>query len=168
MRQTCQRREPIAVEQNLDVLNELADAWFIEEGDADRAWKVVARCIDEERTFPAWVLGYLRQLADNPPVQSEPDQSSSKAYYDPIEVFCTVTAWRRTEGKKPSLLNCFERYINERCSGQGEEETIKTAYYRGLRFAQNEIAFMQAVTDGEFTTSLEKTAWAGLAKSTDL
>ena len=49
----------------------------------------------------------------------------------------------------------------------GEEETIKTAYYRGARIAQSEIAFMETLTN-ETTTSMEKTAWAGLAKSNDL
>ena len=132
MRQACQRRRQIAVEQNPDVLNEIVDAWFDEEGDAERAWEVIARCIDEKRSFPVWVLQYLRPLADDPPVSQEPEQQPSKAFYDPIEVFSTVTAWRQIEGKKPSLLACFERYINERLKGGGEEETIKTAYYRGL------------------------------------
>lgn len=142
MRRTCQRRRPIAVEQNPDVLNEIADAWFDEAGDARKAWEVIARCIDEERVFPAWVLRFLRRVADDPPLPEEPEPQPTKAYYDPMGVFSVVTAWRQVEGKKPSLLACFERYINECEGGRGEEETIKTAYYRGLRIAQNEIAFM--------------------------
>lgn len=126
----------------------MADDWFAEEGDTHRAWEVIACCIDEERVFPAWVLRYLRHIADDPPMPKEPEEPLSKAFYDPIEVFSTVTAWRQVEGKKPSLLNCFERYINECKSGRGEEETIKTAYYRGLRMAENEILLMRTITGG--------------------
>lgn len=42
----------MAVEQNPNVLNELADAWFEEAGDAQKAWEVIARCVDEGRDFP--------------------------------------------------------------------------------------------------------------------
>lgn len=156
----------MAVEQNTDALNEIAETWFDEEGDAHKAWEVIARCVDEERTFPTWVLRYLRCVADNPPLPQEADAPPSKAFYDPIAVFSTVTAWRQVAGKKPSLQECFGRFINEHLNGRGEEETIKTSYYRGLRMAQNEIAFMETLT-GETTNSLERTAWAGLARSTD-
>jgi hypothetical protein len=143
-----QRRRPIPVEQNSDELNEIADAWFDDAGDAAKAWEVIAHCIDEGRSFPAWVLHYLRRLADDPPLPQEPEPRPSKAYYDPMEIFSTVTHWRQVEDKKPTLQACFERYINECLNGRGEEETLKTAYYRGLRIAQNEIAFMQAVIKG--------------------
>lgn len=149
MRQTCQRRRPIPVEQNSDELNEIADAWFEDAGDTRKAWEVIARCIDEEREFPAWVLLYLRHVADDPPLPEEPEPQPTKAFYDPMDVFSTVTQWRQVKSKKPSLLSCFERYINECEGGRGEEETIKTAYYRGLRIAQNEIAFMGIVAGSE-------------------
>lgn len=151
----------MAVEQNSNLLNELANDWFEVEGDAEHAWQVIARCIDEGRSFPAWVLPHIRRVADDPPLPREPKEKPTKAYYDPIEVFSIVAAWRQAE--KVSLQSCFERYINEQLGGNGEEETLKTAYYRGLRMAWNEIALMQAVTGSETTTSLEKTAWAGLA-----
>ncbi|MEL7445475.1 MAG: hypothetical protein AAGK02_06645 [Pseudomonadota bacterium] len=134
----------MAVEQNSDLLNELADDWLNEEGDAERAWEVIARCIDEERQFPTWVLRYLRRVADNPPLPVEGAERVTKEYYDAMDVFSTVTAWRQKE--KLSLQKCFARYINERLNGRGEEETIKTAYYRGLRMAENEIAFMEALS----------------------
>lgn len=142
MKHICQRRRQIAVEQNPDLLNEIADTWFEEEGDDAKAWEVVARCIDDGHRFPAWALRYLRRVADDPPLPEEPEPQPTKAFYDPMDVFSTVTQWRQVEGKKPSLLSCFERYINDYKDGRGEEETIKTAYYRGLRIAQNEIAFM--------------------------
>lgn len=66
----------------------------------------------------------------------------------PFDTARLVTQWRQIEGKKPSLQACFERYINEFLNGRGEEETLKTAYYRGLRIAQNEIAFMETVNKG--------------------
>lgn len=94
------------------------------------------------------MLRYLRRLADYPPLPPEPDERPSKAYYDPVEIFSTVTQWRQVEGKKPSLQACFERFINECLNGRGEEETLKTTYYRGLRIAQNEIAFMETVIKG--------------------
>ena len=137
------RRRPIAVEQNPTALNEIADAWFEEEGDAERAWQVVARCIDEQRDFPDWVLRFLREVADSPPLPIEPEAKPSKEFYDAIDVFSTVAAWRQAE--KISLQKCFARYINDRLKGRGEEETLKTAYYRGLRLAQNEIAFLEAI-----------------------
>lgn len=139
----------MAVEQNSDELNEIADAWFEDVGDAEKAWKVTARCIDEGRMFPKWVLRYLRGLADNPPLTVEPERAPSKAYYDPMEVFSVVTQWGQADGKKPSLEKYFERYINERLGGRGEEQTIKTAYYRGLRIAQNEIDFMQMLAESD-------------------
>jgi len=135
----------MAVEQNSELLNELANDWFEAAGDAAKAWEVIARCIDERRNFPAWVLRYLRRLADDPPLPEEPEPHPTKAYYDPMDIFSTVTQWRQVEGKKPSLQVCFGRYINECLNGRGEEETIKTAYYRGLRMAQNEIAMMEAL-----------------------
>ena len=133
----------MAVGQNPAVLNELADAWFEEEGDAEKAWAVIASCIDENRAFPAWVLRYLRSLASDPPLPQERRPTPTKAFYDPMDVFSTVTAWRQVG--RISLQRCFERYINERLNGRGEEETLKTAYYRGLRMAENEIAFMDAI-----------------------
>ncbi|MBO6605131.1 MAG: hypothetical protein JJ949_18070 [Roseicyclus sp.] len=142
----CQRRRPIPVEQNSDELNEIAHAWFDDAGDAEKAWEVIASCIDDGRTFPAWVLRYLRRLADDPPLPQEPEPRPSKAFYDPMDVFAMVTQWRQVEGKKPPLQECFGRYINECLNGRGEEETIKTAYYRGLRIAQNEIAFMESIS----------------------
>ncbi|WP_170571179.1 hypothetical protein [Ruegeria atlantica] len=137
----------MAVEQNPDELNEIADAWFEDAGDAEKAWKVIARCIDERRRFPVWVLRFLRVLADDPPLPEEPKEPTSKAYYDPMDVFSLVSQWRQVDGKKPSLEKCFEQYINERLGGRGEEQTVKTAYYRGLRIAQNEIKFMQMLAE---------------------
>lgn len=119
----------MAVEQNSDELNEIADAWFEDAGDPEKAWQVIARCIDEGRAFPEWVLIYLRRLADDPPLPEDSGSSPSKAFYNPMDVFSMVTRWRQVEGKKPSLQSCFERYINELENGRGEEETIKTAYY---------------------------------------
>ena len=104
-------------------------------------------------------------MADDPPIPTEPQKKPTKAYYDPIDVFSTVTAWRQAE--EISLEDCFERYLNDRLNGNGEEQTLKTTYYRGLRMAQNEIALMQAIAESETTTSPEKTASAGLEGSGD-
>ncbi|MEM7441406.1 MAG: hypothetical protein AAF393_17580 [Pseudomonadota bacterium] len=87
-------------------------------------------------------------MADDPPIPPEPQEKPTKAYYDPIEIFSTVTGWRQAE-KRTSLQKCFERYINERLNGHGEEETLKTAYYRGRRMAENEIALTQALSQQE-------------------
>lgn len=117
------------------------------EGDAEHAWEVIARCIDDGRALPAWVLPHIRRVADDPPLPPEREVKPSKEYYDAMDVFSTVTAWRQAE--KVSLQKCFERYINDMLRGRGEEETIKTAYYRGMRMAKNEIAFMEAIANRE-------------------
>lgn len=137
----------MSVEQNPTVLNEIADAWFEDAGDAQKAWKVIARCVDEGRDFPGWVRRYLRWMADDPPLPQEAEERPLKRYYDPIDVYVTVAKWRMVDGKKPSLQECFARYINERLCGRGEEETIKTTYYAGQKIVLNELALEKALIE---------------------
>jgi hypothetical protein len=160
----------MAVEQNPDFLNEITDDWFKFPGDAHHAWKVVTRCVDEGREIPDWVKRYLRKVAvftegfdrhrDGTdglanalgffPESEEPQTRPAKALYDSLDVFSTIAAWRlkaHNNGEKLSLLTCFERYINEKLNGRGEEETIKTAYYRGKAIAEDEIAFGEMMAE---------------------
>lgn len=145
-----------------DFLNEIGEAWFDDPGEGHHAWAVIAECLDEGRKLPAWVLRYLRGIAgfveqwdrardgtdvlaevlgfegETPDVQTKPP----KAKHDSLDVFSTVAGWRveaHNAGTKLSLQACFERYINECLGGEGEEETLKTAYYRGKPIAEEEL-----------------------------
>lgn len=89
----------------------------------------------------AAALGFHPESAD---VQTKP----KKARYDSLTVFSTIAAWRleaHNRDEKGALLKCFERYINEILDGDGEEETIKTAYYRGRAIAEAEIGLLNAI-----------------------
>lgn len=165
-----------AVEQNSDLLNEIAVAARTTPGDARDAWRVIGVCLADGRELPDWVKEYLRGasakvalLEDAGSVEqlgngvawpriatalglylnSEEIQTHPpKAHYDSLTVFSTIAAWRleaHKKGGKLSLLKCFEQYINDVLEGDGEEETVKTAYYRGRAIAEAEIGLLDAV-----------------------
>ncbi|PZQ96724.1 MAG: hypothetical protein DI533_14130 [Cereibacter sphaeroides] len=151
----------MAVEQNSDFLNEFARAGEAHIEDAQQTWALIARCISEQRDLPRSAKCYLAKvaafamtferspsraaersdsdrLADALGFYREREYRPSKATLDGLEVFSTVTRWRR-QGNSLSLEECFERYINELLDGDGEEQTIKTSYYRGKAMAEAEI-----------------------------
>ena len=55
------------------------------------------------------------------------------AYYDSLTVF--------------SVIACFRRYVSEYLTDRENEETVKTAYFRGKAIAEDEIALLGAVTE---------------------
>jgi hypothetical protein len=96
----------------------------------------------------AWprIATALGLYPDSEEIQTHPP----KAHFDSLTVFSTIAAWRLAalnKGKKESLLKCFERYINEVLDGDGEEETVKTAYYRGRAIAEAEIGLLDAIAE---------------------
>lgn len=168
-----------AVEQNSDLLNEIADDYLTTPGDARDAWQVIGICLADGRDLPDWVKGYLLRVSakvaqledmgrteklgperlewpcaasalsfypESVDVQTKPRW----AYYDSLTVFEVVTGWQRKaakEGRKLSLAKCFKRYVDERLKGNGDEQTIKTTYYRGKAIAEDEIALLGAVAE---------------------
>ena len=72
------------------------------------------------------------------------------AYYDSLTVFSVIAGWRRearNAGRKLSLVACFRRYVSEYLTDRENEETVKTAYFRGKAIAEDEIALLWAVTE---------------------
>jgi hypothetical protein len=72
------------------------------------------------------------------------------AYYDSLTVFSVIAGWRRearNAGRKLSLVACFRRYVSEYLTDRENEETVKTAYFRGKAIAEDEIALLGAVTE---------------------
>ena len=168
-----------AVEQNTDLLNEIAEAALTTPGDARDAWRVIGACLAGGRELPDWVKEYLRgasakvalledagsvleQLGNGVAwpriatalglyLNSEEIQTHPpKAHYDSLTIFSTIATWRleaHKKGDKVSLLKCFEQYINDVLDGDGEEETVKTAYYRGRAIAEAEIGLLDAVAE---------------------
>ena len=73
-----------------------------------------------------------------------------KALWDSLTVFSVIAGWRRetrNTGRKLSLAACFARYVSERLNDRNNEETVKTAYYRGKAIAEDEIALLGAVAE---------------------
>ena len=73
-----------------------------------------------------------------------------KAYYDSLTVVSVIEGWRRearNAGRKLPLADCFARYVSERLNDRDNEETVKTAYYRGKAIAEDEIALLGAVAE---------------------
>ncbi len=150
----------IEVEKNIDFLNLIAEAALDQPGDANRAWAVLAQCIDEGTEIPRWILEYLRGVAEyaqshdpNLPVEHlgkamgfYPDikAKASKSEYDMIDVAATISTWRRDDilalGKQQKMDEYFGRYIAERLGGKDKTATIKSLYYKGLEALRDEIA----------------------------
>jgi hypothetical protein len=153
-----------AVEQNSDDLNEIAEAYLTTPGDARDAWQVIGTCLSDGRVLPDWVQGYLLRVArdvaqldgldgvaaafgfhpESIDVQTRPP----KAYYDSLTVFSVIAGWRRkalNAGQKLSLADCFARYVSEHLTDRENEETVKTAYYRGKAIAEDEIGLVRAI-----------------------
>lgn len=155
-----------AVEQNSDDLNEIAYAYLTTPGDARDAWQVIGTCLADGRDLPDWVKGYLRRVSakvgqingldgvaaafEFHPESVEVQTRPPKAYYDSLTVFSVIAGWRRearNAGQKLSLAACFARYVSERLGDRENEETVKTAYYRGKAIAEDEIALLGAVAE---------------------
>lgn len=154
-----------AVEQNSDDLNEIAEAYLTTPGDARDAWQVIGTCLSDGRDLPDWVKAYLLRVAGNVarleglggaafgfhPESMDVQTRPPKAYYDSLTVFSVIAGWRReacNAGRKLSLADCFARYVIEHLTDRENEETVKTAYYRGKAIAEDEIALLGAVAEG--------------------
>jgi len=156
----------MAVEQNSDDLNEIADAYLTTPGDARDAWQVIGTCLADGRDLPDWVKGYLLRVSAKVariddldavagafgfyPESVEVQTRPPKAYYDSLTVFSVIAGWRReahNAGRKVSLADCFARYVSERLGDRENEETVKTAYYRGKEIAEDEIALLGAIVE---------------------
>lgn len=159
-----------AVEQNSDDLNEIADAYLTTPGDARDAWQVIGICLAAGRDLPEWVKGYLLRVSGRVAtvdrtrdgsdavamalafhLESADHQTKPKwAYYDSLTVYSVIAGWKgqaAKDGRKLSLAKCFKRYVDERLKGTGDEQTIKTTYYRGRAIAEDEIALLGAVAE---------------------
>lgn len=155
-----------AVEQSSDLLNEIAGAYLTTPGEARDAWQVIGTCLADGRDLPDWVKAYLLRVSakvaringvdgvagafefhpESVDVQTRPP----KAYYDSLTVFSVIAGWRReahNAGRKVSLADCFARYVSECLGDRENEETVKTAYYRGKEIAEDEIALLWAVAE---------------------
>ena len=94
----------------------------------------------------AKALGFYPESVD---VQTRPP----KAYNDSLTVFSVIAGWRReahNAGRKLSLASCFARYVSERLNDRDNEETVKTAYYRGKDIAEDEIRQSEALATRGF------------------
>jgi hypothetical protein len=168
-----------AVEQNSDLLNEIADAYLTTPGDARDAWQVIGICLAAERDLPDWVKGYLigasakvAKLVDMGETEklgpdrlawpraasalgfypeSADHQTKPKwAFYDSLTVYSVIAGWQgqaAKEGRKLSLAKCFKRYVDEHLNYAGDEQTIKTTYYRGKAIAEAEIGLSEAIAE---------------------
>lgn len=155
-----------AVEQNFDDLNEIAEAYLTTPGDARDAWQVIGTCLADGRELPEWVKAYLLRVSakvariDGPdgvaaafdfhPESVDVQTKPKKALWDSLTVFSVIAGWRRearNSGQKLSLAACFARYVSERLNDRDNEETVKTAYYRGKEIAEDEIALLGAVAE---------------------
>ena len=153
-----------AVEQNSDLLNEIAEAARTIPGDARDAWQVIGARLAAGHDLPTWVKEYLRDSAANVacldnlegtasafgfyPDSDDAQTKPKKALWDSLTVFSVIAGWRReahNAGHKLSLEACFKRYILERLNDRDHEETVKTAYYRGRAIAEAEIGLLDAL-----------------------
>lgn len=85
-------------------------------------------------------------------VQTKP----KKALWDSLTVFSIIAGWRReahNAGQKLSLAHCFARYVSEHLNDLDNEETVKTAYYRGKAIAEAEIGLSAALAQRGVTTA---------------
>ena len=154
-----------AVEQKSDDLNQIAEDYLTTPGDARDAWHVIGACVAAGRELPEWVKAYLlaasgkiaavertRDGSDAVAtalgfhLESADQQTKPKwAYYDSLTVYSVIVGWQRKaadEGRKLSLATCLKRYVDERLKGTGDEQTVKTTYYRGKAIAENEMRFL--------------------------
>lgn len=149
----------IEVEQNKNSLNLLAEAGLNEKGDANRAWSVIAQCVDDGTPFPRWVMEYLREVAGHlkaHDANSSSDQlataleffpdkrvKQSKSKHDMLEVASTISMWRRKDtlsGQGEHMMDhYYSRYIIEKLTGREKVETIKSLYYKGLEALLTEL-----------------------------
>lgn len=149
----------IEVEQNIDFLNSLAEDGINDEGDANRAWAMIAQCIDDGTPLPSWILAYLRFAAErlmdhdaNSPsdrlahaLKFHPDKKvkPSKSTFDMLEIASTISNWRRQDvlsgHGEQGMDEYYGRYIVERLTGKESLGTIKSLYYKGLEALLTEI-----------------------------
>lgn len=123
---------------------------------------MIGACLTAGRDLPDWVKAYLLRVAGNvaevnglvaPPFEFYPESEDvqtrrKKGFYDDLAVFSLIEGWRleaHNADKKLTLQECFERYVIECEKGNAEEETIKTAYYKGRAIAANELALAEAM-----------------------
>lgn len=159
-----------SVEQNSDDLNEIAEAYLMTPGEARDAWQVIGTCLADGRDLPDWVKGYLLRVSGRVAtvdrtrdgsdavatalgfhLESADHQTKPKwAFYDSLAVYSVIAGWQgqaAKEGRKLTLAKCFKRYVDESLKGTGDEQTIKTTYYRGKAIAEDEIALLGVVAE---------------------
>lgn len=156
----------MAVEQNSSFLNEIAEDYLTTPGDARDAWQVIGACLADGRDLPDWVKNYLLDASAKVarldgldgvasafgfhPETIEVQTRPPKAYYDSLTVFSVVAGWRReaqNAGKKLSLSECFGIYVSKHLTDRENEETVKTAYYRGKAIAEAEIGLSEVIAE---------------------
>ncbi len=123
---------------------------------------MIGACLAAGRDLPDWVKSYLRRVAGNVseveglialPFEFFPESEDvptrrKKGFYDDLAVFSVIEGWRlkaHNAGKKLSLQKCFADYVIECEKGNAEEETVKTAYYKGRAIAQGELDLAEAM-----------------------
>lgn len=158
----------IEVEKNIDFLNSLAEDGLNDEGDANRAWAIIAQCVNDGTPLPTWISSYLGCAAEhlkdhdaNGPAEPIakalkffPDRKIklSKSTFDMLDIASIISMWKRqdalSERGEQAMDEYYGRYIVERLTGKESVGTIESLYYKGLEALMAELELESQLARG--------------------